>query len=175
MPLPGIFLRGLWPRRVLVSPIADPRCVTKDETGAKWLCPDTSRNFTAVAIFGTMPLDVDLWLCWAGSRCRGEAACFPVLMDGLTRTPAIGTAPLRKAGQACPARRPTRGILNCGRSLQEKCPRPDSNRHGPFGPADFKSAAYTNFATGAVAEMRKVRWPTGSMLAGLYTFDPVSS
>src|SRR4051794_27288067 len=29
------------------------------------------------------------------------------------------------------------------------CPGPDSNRHAPFGAADFKSAASTNSATGA--------------------------
>ena len=37
------------------------------------------------------------------------------------------------------------------------CPGPDSNRHGPFGPEDFKSSASTDFATRAGARQLTTR------------------
>ena len=36
------------------------------------------------------------------------------------------------------------------------CRGPDSNRHGPLRPTDFKSVAYTNFATPASFEISRI-------------------
>src|SRR5262249_24643509 len=47
------------------------------------------------------------------------------------------------------------------------CRRPESNRHGPFGPRDFKSRASTNFATPAGQAMLTKK---GSEAAGLAPF-----
>src|SRR5262245_34544991 len=44
-----------------------------------------------------------------------------------------------------------------GTAIGRWCPRPDSNRHGPFGPRDFKSLVSTNSTTRAGAAC--LTWP----------------